>query len=82
MSNCQCKDNKASKGLYDKFTVVYNETGETVTRFVFPLIPERDPYANVALIAYANAVAAENPKLARDIKDKLAHTGRYGNPSV
>lgn len=41
--------------------------GDVVTEFTFTLIPEHDPDADVALIAYAKAVRGKNPQLADGI---------------
>lgn len=59
------------KGYYEKFTVIRNDTGEEVTDFRFTLIPSHDPHAEVALRAYADAVEAENPQLARELRERL-----------
>ncbi len=62
-------------GLYDKFVVYSRRTGSLVDTFTFTLIPGGDPYADVALLAYANAVSVEAPQLARDIKAYLRGEG-------
>lgn len=53
-------------GLYDKYTVIENSTGETVEN-CFVLRPFNDPAARVALRHYAQYIRASNPKLADDI---------------
>jgi hypothetical protein len=60
------------KGYYEKFKVIYNDTGEEVTDFRVTLIPSHDPHAAVALRAYADAVEADNPQFAADIRERLA----------
>lgn len=59
-----------TRGLYDKYTVIRNDTGEEV-RGTFTLRPEVDPVARIALRAYAEAVRDENEHLAVDLLDWL-----------
>lgn len=42
-----------------------------VTDFIFPLKPDTDHHARVALAAYAISVSEEKPHLARDLFDVL-----------
>lgn len=42
-----------------------------VTDFIFPLKPDTDHHARVALAAYAVSVSEEKPHLARDLFDVL-----------
>lgn len=44
---------------------------EEVTDFIFPLKPDTDHHARVALAAYAVSVSEEKPHLARDLFDVL-----------
>lgn len=60
-----------SRGYYEKFTVIRNDTGEEVRGFRFTLIPSHDPHAGTALRAYADAVETENPALARELRERL-----------
>lgn len=50
---------------------------EEVTDFIFPLKPDTDHHARVALAAYAASVTEEKPLLARDLfavlRDLLSH---------
>ena len=48
-----------SEGLYEKYTVIDNATGDKVDRFTFTLIPESDDAAVTALRAYAEATSNE-----------------------
>lgn len=64
------------RGLYDKFTVVRNDgrssPGERhhgCEYFVLDL--DHDPFARIALQAYAEACLPEFPALATDLFDKL-----------
>lgn len=56
------------QGLYQKYTIIKNSTGEEVKRPAFVLLPESDPHARIALRAYADAVEANNPVLASDLR--------------
>jgi hypothetical protein len=56
------------KGLYWKYTLINNETGEEVKSPAFILKPETDPHALHALKAYAQSVHLDNPVLAADLK--------------
>lgn len=42
-----------------------------VTDFIFPLKPDTDHHARVALAAYATSVSEERPELAKDLFDVL-----------
>ena len=53
------------QGLYNKYTVINNETGREVEDWCFVLKPSKDPAAKVALKAYANAT--ENESLRNDL---------------
>lgn len=53
-------------GLYPKFTITKNSTGEEVCG-AFVLRPDRDPASRVALRAYANEVRSDYPRLAREL---------------
>lgn len=73
------------RGYYEKFTVIRNDTGEEVKGFRFTLIPSHDPHAGTALRAYADAVEAENPQLAEELRERLdadertlRDAGRFG----
>lgn len=57
------------KGLYSKYTVIENETGEEVGG-CFVLRPKKDKAARVALKAYAQAT--DNIQLSEDIIAWLA----------
>lgn len=54
-----------SKGLYDKFTVIDNRTGEVVRTPVFVLRPDKDPVAWDALLAYSSFTS--NDELRKDL---------------
>ncbi|MBK8035273.1 MAG: hypothetical protein IPK17_38375 [Chloroflexi bacterium] len=56
------------RGLYQKYIITKRETGEEVKRPAFVLLPDRDPHARAALRAYADAVEADNPALAADLR--------------
>lgn len=56
------------QGLYHKYTIIKNRTGEEVKRPSFVLLPENDPHARAALRAYAASVEAENAALAADLR--------------
>ena len=56
------------KGLYPKYTIIKNSTGEEVKRPSFILLPENDPHARAALRAYSDSVAADNAGLASDLR--------------
>lgn len=69
-------------GLYPKFTVTQNSTGQKInqdTEFVFVLRPERDYAAFEALHKYADAVEYRAPNLAGQIRAKL---GRIANDQL
>lgn len=53
------------KGLYDKYTVINNETQKPIDGPAFILRPDRDPYAIAALQRYAELTV--NEILAQDI---------------
>lgn len=53
-------------GLYNKYTVVKTETGESVTGF-FLLRPDRDEYARSAIWAYAFHCREKHPELSNDL---------------
>lgn len=44
---------------------------EEVTDFIFPLKPDTDHHARVALAAYAASVAEEKPRLSKDLFEVL-----------
>ncbi|MCM3257125.1 hypothetical protein M3664_04920 [Paenibacillus lautus] len=54
-----------NKGLYKKYTIINNETGQEVEGEYFVLKPENDPAARAALIHYATRT--ENKELGKDI---------------
>lgn len=54
------------RGLYKKYTVTNNETGETEDK-VFVLKPVADPAAREALLVYATYVLDTNPELRTDL---------------
>ncbi len=56
------------KGLYNKYRVVRNDTGEEVDG-CFILRPVTDTAARIALATYAEAT--HNPRLGRDIREWL-----------
>lgn len=64
--------------LYKKYdegtgvTEMWHQELEEVTEFVFPLKPDTDHHARVALAAYAASVRVEKPSLASDLEDLLA----------
>lgn len=53
------------KGLYNKYTIIKNETGKKVTDRCFVLKPDQDPAAREALRTYAKAT--KNEELAKDL---------------
>jgi hypothetical protein len=55
------------KGLYNKYTVINNETGKPIEGEAFILRPDKDDMALIALEAYAEAT--ENQSLKQDIKE-------------
>ena len=57
-----------NQGLYQKYTIIKNSTGEEVKRPSFTLLPDRDPHARAALRAYAASVEKSNPELAIDLR--------------
>lgn len=59
------------EGLYAKYTVIKNSTGEEVDD-CFVLRPDREYNAGLALINYATLIQSENPILAEDIMRWLA----------
>jgi len=59
------------KGLYPKYTITNNETGEEV-RGAFILKPENDPHARTALAAYATSIQEANPILGKQIREWMA----------
>lgn len=56
-------------GLYKKYTVIKNSTGEEVQEETFTFNLETDPHAEVAMLAYAEAIQDINPRLALDIRE-------------
>lgn len=72
-------------GLYNKYTIIDNRTGEVVTEECFVLKPKTDEAARIALKTYADAIDYEkpygefwtdfkgNPKLASDIRKMIDH---------
>lgn len=58
---------KMEKGLYEKYTLINNETGEEVQENFFILKPEKDEAARKALLAYAEAT--DNEQLADDLRN-------------
>lgn len=66
-------------GLYNKyelFRVREDDPGHAfrVHTPFFVLRYDRDPHARVALAAYADSCAADNPMLAADLRDMLVRT--------
>jgi hypothetical protein len=57
-----------NKGLYAKYKIISNSTGEEVKRPSFILFPDHDPHARAALRAYADSVEKSNPELAIDLR--------------
>ena len=57
------------RGYFTKYRITKADTGEEVTGPTFTLRPDRDPHAEPALLAYANSVRRENPKLANDLEE-------------
>jgi hypothetical protein len=57
------------KGFYNKYTVIKNSTGEEVKEETFTFNLETDPHAEVAMLAYADAIEDVNPTLALDIRE-------------
>lgn len=60
---------------------------EEVTDFIFPLKPDTDHHARVALAAYAASVSEEKPRLAKDLFRVLADMtntfqGEFGEERV
>lgn len=55
------------RGLYPKYKIIKNETGEEVEN-AFVLKPETDVHARTALMIYAQQVRDENPRLALEIE--------------
>ncbi len=75
MAKHSWNENHGPDELYDKFTVTQNSTGKILGldgEWVFPLRPERDMAAVVALEAYAEAVAYRAPNLAAQIQERCA----------
>lgn len=56
------------RGYYDKFQVIRRETGEEVDGPKFTLLPDHDPHAKAALLAYADSCEDENPDPAADLR--------------
>ena len=59
------------KGLFQKHTIINNETGEPVSGFAFVLRPETDLHARAALQTYIASVHEDNPHLAADLAYEL-----------
>ncbi|MEA4896144.1 MAG: hypothetical protein VB064_12925 [Oscillospiraceae bacterium] len=57
--------NDTERGLYDKYSVIKNDTGLPIDGPAFILRPDRDPAAVTALTAYAKAT--DNKQLSEDI---------------
>lgn len=53
------------KGLYNKYTVINNATGQPVEDFVF-VLKITDPVARDAMVYYAQAT--DNPELATELE--------------
>jgi len=66
--------NDSQRGLYRKYRVerLYDVDGKHDDCFYFVLDTAHDPYAFVALKAYAAACRGEYPELAKDIDALLA----------
>ena len=62
-----------------KFRVEHAERGELPERDVFVLVPERDPAARVALVAYSAATA--DTRLAAELDSWLTRCGPTGPPA-
>lgn len=60
------------QGLYAKYKILKTSTGEEVTRPAFVLLPDGDPHARAAILAYAASVEAENAALAADLRQWLS----------
>lgn len=58
-----------TRGLYEKYTVIDNETGECITDRCLVLIPQKDVSARIAILWFASAVSKENPIFAKDLRD-------------
>lgn len=59
-----------SEGLYNKYTVINNQSGEVVES-CFVLRPQIDLAARATMYEYANRVRTENPVLASEIEQSL-----------
>lgn len=57
--------NTTQLGIYNKYTVIDNKTGQPVDGAVFVLKPDKDPAALKSLETYASAT--DNTKLSEDI---------------
>jgi hypothetical protein len=55
------------RGLYDKYTVINNETGQPVDYRTFTLKPDSDRHAALALLTYGVSCRIENPALSDDL---------------
>jgi hypothetical protein len=73
-------DTDRTRGLYNKYAVIRTDGSSAVGERHhgcehFVLDVNHDPFAAVALRAYADACESEYPLLARDLRLKAAATG-------
>ena len=68
-----------SKGLYEKYTVINNETGKRIEGMVFILRPDRDVVALKALDTYAEYT--NNVLLKEDLHEFTKHQQRLKGES-
>lgn len=69
--------NDKERGLYNKYTVINNETGKPVDGETFTLRPDKDEAARHALMTYA--ACCGNARLAKDILDWLKYLEQNGS---
>lgn len=68
--NRQLRQTREPDGLFEKYRVIRKGIGGgRIVENPFVLVPEKDPHAVVALIAYAASVEGENPTLAKELRE-------------
>lgn len=71
------KESDSTTGLYDKYTIINNKSGEPIDEDAFVLKPDKDPAARKALITYA--VNTKNERLRNNLYDWVERITAFEN---
>jgi hypothetical protein len=68
------KQNADEYGIWDRFNVVDRIDDELVQDRTFVLLPDTDPHAKAAMMAYARSIQNDNPTVASQIWEYFPDT--------